>query len=698
MANTLEYLIRLRDEFSQKIANAAKTSKGSSSDILGDALAIGAGIARMKDTVSAGFDVLTGDYSQLGGLLGKLPGPLGEIGQVVGDTIGGIMDSTIQAAEGFRVLSTATGASVTFLSAFTQAADDERVSAESVNVALEKFGRLLGGVADETDKAQLFGKKFDEILKSIDINTRNADGSSRAYEDVLLDVSDRFEELGPGAEAAALATQLFGKKGSELIPILVKGRDGIKEMMQSATDAGLVITDDTVAAVDQLKRAQDQLADSAEAVGTKIGTAVIPVVANVTTGFNLYLEKAQQIAENNNIVERTVQGLGNAVDFLTGKLEASNSAADVAAERWQALGEAYQRANGGSEELRPNVERLNELTQDSVAPLQEYSEATQTVAERDQELAEITRDATDATQGLTEAQKELQDRTKDVTSAITGQAEAMDEAERVQTALKLATGQITEEEFEAERATKAVMLAVKNQEITEAQAVQTLKGLADGTLGASYALAIAGRSATDFKRDVQQVESAARGGKTEVNNLGTAMNNVKSRDVKLTVRGVQDTSFTNTRTDFQSVKDSSATKTAFGAKHQSFDPMRSDYGSVYSQDATKTAKGNREGSFNTVYQEFHSVKDGTATIRTTVTTDVIIHYDGSGGRARSLLMPGDGGVGSGGAGGVNSTQSVFNASAPVTVIDRGGVQAARQLALRMRQAAQQAQLRAAMGG
>jgi hypothetical protein len=301
--NTIEYLIRLRDDFTAKMQAASTVGqKGGAAIAQGMAVAVAAGL-KFKDQISAGWDVLNGNYEALGTVLGALPGPIGEIGKIAGETLGKMIKDTEEAAEGYRKLSAATGASVEFLSGFKEAADDVRVSGEAVDAALTKFARGLGGVKDATDGVAESGKGIAASLADIGVNANDAEGKVRPLADILPDVADAFSRMADGPQKTALAIQLFGKQGAELIPILNKGRDGLKEMMQAADEAGLTMSSSTVKAVDDLKQAQDSLGDAAASVGRKIGTFLIPALADTVHWFNLVLTGRMLFGHNLLIID-----------------------------------------------------------------------------------------------------------------------------------------------------------------------------------------------------------------------------------------------------------------------------------------------------------------------------------------------------------------------------------------------------------
>ena len=86
--NTVQYTITAKDQASQVFANVSKTAKGVGTGIVEAAVMAGAAMYKMSGTVKDGFGVLTGNFSKLGSLMGAIPGPIGVVGQAVGDALG----------------------------------------------------------------------------------------------------------------------------------------------------------------------------------------------------------------------------------------------------------------------------------------------------------------------------------------------------------------------------------------------------------------------------------------------------------------------------------------------------------------------------------------------------------------------------------------------------------------------------------
>lgn len=141
--------------------------------------------------------------------------------------------------------------------------------------------KLQGGMKTLTnsiDSAVNGGKTATAMFDKLGISVKNADGSVRSQEEVLNDAVRALQGMGDGAEKAALATDLFGKAGTELMPLLNSEAGSFDEMRQQAHDLGLVLSDEAVDAGVHLTDTIDQCERSFKSIVTQIGVAVMPLV------------------------------------------------------------------------------------------------------------------------------------------------------------------------------------------------------------------------------------------------------------------------------------------------------------------------------------------------------------------------------------------------------------------------------------
>jgi hypothetical protein len=197
--------------------------------------------------------------------IGGLMGALLPVGAVAGLTA--IAKGSIDAADNLNDMSQRTGVAVESLSRFGQAAQDSGSSIEGVAKGMGQLAKRITDPASEASKA----------LGGIGIATKDAQGKVRGLDAVMLDIADRFAKMPDGAEKSALAMQLFGKSGVELIPMLNQGRAALEQYQ--ATISG------------DMAKSADEFNDSLNAIGRSLSgpfneavTALLPAITSIAQG------------------------------------------------------------------------------------------------------------------------------------------------------------------------------------------------------------------------------------------------------------------------------------------------------------------------------------------------------------------------------------------------------------------------------
>lgn len=110
------------------------------------------------------------------------------------------------------------------------------------------------------------------------IDLKTAQGKARDPAQVFRDIVDKLEEMPDGAERAAKAIDLFGRRiGSRLTESLSAGKKGLEELEQEARDLNLV------PGTDELKQAKafgdtvGKIGDVIKATAGRVGIALIPL-------------------------------------------------------------------------------------------------------------------------------------------------------------------------------------------------------------------------------------------------------------------------------------------------------------------------------------------------------------------------------------------------------------------------------------
>lgn len=171
-----------------------------------------------------------------------------------------------------------TGVAVEELSKLQYAAQLSDTSSEALGKGLANLSKMMVAAANGAAES---GKPFERF----GIELRNADGSVRSANDVLMDLADVFSVMPDGAEKTALAMEFFGKKlGTEMIPLLNQGSAGLKAMGDEAERLGLVLNSEQAKAAADFNDNLDRMAQLSKSVAVSIGNALIPAI-------NTFLQK-----------------------------------------------------------------------------------------------------------------------------------------------------------------------------------------------------------------------------------------------------------------------------------------------------------------------------------------------------------------------------------------------------------------------
>lgn len=161
--------------------------------------------------------------------------PLAAAGTAAIAGLGVAVKGTIDAADEMSKAAAKFGVPIEELSRLKYAADLSDVSLEGLGTSLGRLSKNMVAAAEGSGPMA-------EAFAAAGIAVKNADGSLRSSTAVLADLSDKFAAMPDGAEKTALAMQLMGRSGAEMIPLLNEGSAALAKMKAEADTFGQVFT------------------------------------------------------------------------------------------------------------------------------------------------------------------------------------------------------------------------------------------------------------------------------------------------------------------------------------------------------------------------------------------------------------------------------------------------------------------------
>ena len=158
-----------------------------------------------------------------------------------------LSDKTTQIYGQFYDLSQRTGVAASQLHAMSIAAEQDGVGVDSLLMAMR---RLPSAIDDMNNGLAASVRSFE----TIGVTAQELEGLS--IEEQFYRVSDALIQVEDESQRAAVAQDLFGRSGMNLLPFLERGSAGMRELADEARATGMVVSDDLYEAADAF---QDQL-------------------------------------------------------------------------------------------------------------------------------------------------------------------------------------------------------------------------------------------------------------------------------------------------------------------------------------------------------------------------------------------------------------------------------------------------------
>jgi phage-related protein len=181
----------------------------------------------------------------------------------------------IDAADDMSKAASKIGVPIEELSRLKYAADLSGVSFEGLQTSIGRLSKVMNEAKNGSESAQ---QKFAQL----GVSATNADGSLKSASQVLTELSDKFASMPDGAEKTALAMELMGRSGANMIPLLNGGSAALEKLMGEADQFGQVFTAEMGANAEAFNDNISRLQGAFGNLAAKVATELLPYLKQFT--------------------------------------------------------------------------------------------------------------------------------------------------------------------------------------------------------------------------------------------------------------------------------------------------------------------------------------------------------------------------------------------------------------------------------
>lgn len=163
------------------------------------------------------------------------------------------------------------GATTEFLSAMSLATEQAGSSLKGLEAGFRTMQRQLLAASNGSQGAQ---QAFSQLGLSVE------ELKALSPEEQFLRIADSLAGVGDSSTRAAMAMKLFGKSGTQLLPLISKGRAGIEAFKEQAQALGIILSKEDAAAAGEFNDALHNLGSSFKGVAVQLGAAIVPALTD----------------------------------------------------------------------------------------------------------------------------------------------------------------------------------------------------------------------------------------------------------------------------------------------------------------------------------------------------------------------------------------------------------------------------------
>ena len=161
---------------------------------------------------------------------------------------------------------------------------------ETMQVGMKTLVNQMDSAGQGTASAQ-------EAFGALGLTWEDSTGKLKSQEEMMKEAIYALADMENGTDKSRLATELFGKAGVEMLPMLNGGSEAIAELTDRSHELGLVMSDETVTAGVVLGDTMDDVKGAFGAVVTKLGAEFMPILQVVLEWVLAHMPEIKKVIE-----------------------------------------------------------------------------------------------------------------------------------------------------------------------------------------------------------------------------------------------------------------------------------------------------------------------------------------------------------------------------------------------------------------
>ena len=133
-----------------------------------------------------------------------------------------------------------------------------------------------------------------ENFKLLGISVKGSGGKMKDQETLFNEAVKKLQAMKDGTDKARIANELFGRSGSEMMPLLNGQAGSVDDLRKKYKEYGMGLSDAAVDAAVKYTDLKDQISRSMSGIAAEIGGEVLPIIVQALEGFTKRLPEIRK--------------------------------------------------------------------------------------------------------------------------------------------------------------------------------------------------------------------------------------------------------------------------------------------------------------------------------------------------------------------------------------------------------------------
>lgn len=219
-----------------------------------------------------------------------------------------LVSNTVQAGDRVDKLSQKIGLSRSGFQEWDYIMAQNGASIDSLQMGMKTLVNQIDGVNKGNKNAV-------NNFNALGVSVKDSSGKMKNQEQIFEEVVTALQKMPDGAKKAKLANDMFGRSGSELMPVLQGSAKGVQELKARYKELGMGISDEAVDACVLFGDTIDDIKKSFGGFTASIGAEFLPILQDLA---NQFIDNMPRIKQS---VMPVINGMVGALKFLSEHLE-----------------------------------------------------------------------------------------------------------------------------------------------------------------------------------------------------------------------------------------------------------------------------------------------------------------------------------------------------------------------------------------